>query len=80
MKLMSTPELRKKWRNHFEGCDRIQKKRKKDMERYQKMCARIIAEWRKNPILYPKVKLPVYPPAPKLAESPRFPEEHRGLT
>ena len=72
---MSNQDLRQKWRNYWEECDRLQRKYEKW---YDKECFRITAEWRKKPILYPRVKLPVYPSP--WAETPPFPEELRGLT
>jgi hypothetical protein len=72
---MTTPELRQKWRNYFDECDRIQKKYE---NWYNKECARITAEWHKNRMFNPTLKLPVYPPP--WTSTPPFPEELRGLT
>jgi hypothetical protein len=55
---MSTSELRRKWIDYWNECDRIR-------DRYNKWWReerrRLTAEWRENPILYPRVKLPSYP-------------------
>jgi hypothetical protein len=72
---MSTSDLRRKWIDYWNECDRI---RDEYDEWYYKECARISAEWRKNPILYPRVKLPVYPR--RWSPTPPFPDELRGLT
>ena len=72
---MITPELRRKWIDYWNEHDRIWDEYHKE---YYKDCARISAEWRKNPILYPRVKLPVYPR--RRPPTPPFPDELIGLT
>ena len=72
---MSTPELRRKWIDYWNECDRIR-------DRYNKWWReerrRLTAEWRENPILYPRVKLPSYPLY--RPPTPPFPDELMGLT
>ena len=72
---MSTPELRRKWMDYWNERDRIWDEYDKE---YYKKCARISAEWCKIPILYPRVKLPVYPR--RQPPTPPFPDELIGLT
>jgi hypothetical protein len=72
---MSNSELRRKWIDYFNERDRLREEYEKW---YSKECAKITAKWRKNPILYPKAKLPSYPPY--RPPSPPFPDELRGLT
>jgi hypothetical protein len=67
---MSTPELRQKWRDYFDEYDRITRE-------YEEECARVDAEWLESPVIFPRVKLPLYPPR---IDTPPFPEELRGLT
>ena len=72
---MSTAELRKKYRDYCIEYDRLQERYKKW---YRKECGRLTAEWRKNPILIPRVRLPAYPTY--RPPSPPFPDELMGLT
>ncbi len=63
---MSTPELRKKWREHFKECGRIIMKYDSERE----------CEWNEyiqNPV---KKSAPTYP----IIRLPKFPEELRGMT
>ena len=72
---MNNHDLKQKLRNYRAERDRL---REEYDEWYSKGCAKISAKWRKNPILYPRAKLPSYPSyrSPSLP----FPDELRGLT
>jgi hypothetical protein len=72
---MSTPELRKKWKDYWNECNRI---RGKYDSWFTEECKRLTEEWLKNPILYPRLKLPSYPSyRPQISP---FPDEFRGMT
>jgi hypothetical protein len=72
---MNNDKLKQKLRKYYAERDRLEDEYDKW---YSKECAKISAKWRKNPILYPKAKLPSYPfyRPPSLP----FPDELRGLT
>ena len=71
---MSNSELRQKYIDYWNECDRIQEEYEKW---YLKECARISNEYRKG-LLDSRMKLPVYPSP--IAKTPPFPEELNGLT
>jgi hypothetical protein len=72
---MSTSDLRQKWRNYFNECDKIQNEYEKW---YSKEVVRITDEWRKIRMTNRRLKLPEYPS--QWSSIPPFPDELRGLT
>ena len=72
---MSTPELRKMWRDHFDECDRIRAEYDKW---YSAVCQQITDELRKNRYHSGKFRLPEYPKY--WPPTPTFPEVLRDMT
>ena len=72
---MSTSELRRKWIDYWNKCDRI----KEEYEKwYLKECALISNEWCEDRNSDSRIKMPVYPSP--IAETQPFPVELKGLT